>query len=260
MACEISSSNNTTATSSNFTQLLPYLRGQHLFQYIDGTLPCPPSTTTIDGTATTNPAHSVWKRQDQLILSLLIASLSEDILPLAVGCASSRALWLTLEQSLASPSHTRLLQLRLGLQQLKQNNRPATVYLQEAKSFADELTAAGAPLSSVEFNLYVFQGIHSDFKDLVTTLTARSDPVSFSELHSLLLSHEFLHRRDTTPPAFITAPQVNFTQTTSRGQFHGGSIRGGRGRGRTRDRSFSFLWFWLFRGCSSPVSWLRLVS
>ncbi|GMP88452.1 hypothetical protein CsSME_00040436 [Camellia sinensis var. sinensis] len=170
-------------TSTNFlnwkTQLLPYLRGQQLYRYIDGTFSCPPST-----------------------------------------------------QSLASPSQTRLLQLRLSLQQLKQNDHFATAFLNDAKTIADELAAAGTSLSPSEFNLYVFQGLQPDFKDLVTTFTARPEPVSFWEIHSLLLSHEFLHR--TTPtPAPTSIPQAHFVQPTSRGRSRGGFSRGhGRSRGR----------------------------
>lgn len=47
------------------------------------------------------------------------------------------------------------------------------------------LAAAERPLNIVDFNIYVFKGLRSDFKDLVTTLTARADTVSYSELHSL---------------------------------------------------------------------------
>ncbi|GMP25486.1 hypothetical protein CsSME_00002332 [Camellia sinensis var. sinensis] len=171
-------------TSTNFlywkTQLLPYLRGQQLYQYIDSIFSCPPSM-----------------------------------------------------QSLASPSQTRLLQLRLSLQQLKQNDRSATVFLNDTKTIAGELAAAGIPLSPSEFNFYVFQGLHPDLKDLVKTLTARPDPVSFLELHSLLLSHEFLHR--TTPtPAPTSILQAHFAQPTFRGRSCGGFSRG-RGRSRGHD-------------------------
>lgn len=36
----------------------------------------------------------------------------------------------------------------------------------------------------------------SDFKDMVTIVSARLDPVAFDELHSLLLSHKFINRDD----------------------------------------------------------------
>lgn len=62
-----------------------------------------------------------------------------------------------------------------------------------AKSLSDALTAVGHPLSLIDFNLYVFRGLQLEIKDLITTLNARAEQVSFTKLHSLLLSPKFLH-------------------------------------------------------------------
>ena len=50
--------------------------GYDLIGYIDGSKPCPPTTITANNTATTNPSHKLWIRQDQLLLNALIGSLS----------------------------------------------------------------------------------------------------------------------------------------------------------------------------------------
>ncbi|KAH0652982.1 hypothetical protein KY289_030660 [Solanum tuberosum] len=39
----------------------------------------------------------------------------------------------------------------------------------------------------------MFKALRSEFKDIVTALSARQELVTFSELHSFLLSHEFIH-------------------------------------------------------------------
>ncbi|KAK2991702.1 hypothetical protein RJ640_019494 [Escallonia rubra] len=140
---------------------------------------------------------------------MLLSSLSEEILPLVVGCDTSRDLWQVLERSLNSPSNTRILGLHRNLHELDQKDESVSAYLQRAKSISDELSAAGRPISIEDFNVYVFRGLKSDFKDLVTTLSARTEPVSFSELHSLLLSHEFLHSEN------LTKLQLNSSSTSS---------------------------------------------
>jgi hypothetical protein len=66
--------------------------------------------------------------------------------------------------------------------------------LQKAKALFDELAAASKPISLAEFNLYVFQGLYSEFKDLVISLSTKDDPISYTDLHSSLLTHEFLHK------------------------------------------------------------------
>jgi len=50
----------------------------------------------------------------------------------------------------------------------------------------------------------VFRGLHSDFKDLVTNLFTKADPISYTDLHSSLLTHEFLHKAALQPA--VTAP------------------------------------------------------
>ncbi|KAH0646624.1 hypothetical protein KY284_034508 [Solanum tuberosum] len=80
----------------------------------------------------------------------------------------------------------------MSLQNLKQDDLPVTQYLQKAKLISDELAAVGRPLCLADLNIYIFKGLRSDFKDLVTALSARPEPMTYSELHSLLLNHEFI--------------------------------------------------------------------
>jgi hypothetical protein len=76
--------------------------------------------------------------------------------------------------------------------------------LQKAKGLFDELVAAGKPISLAEFNLYVFRGLRSEFKDLVTSLSTKADPISYTDLHSSLLTYEFFHKAALQPA--VTAP------------------------------------------------------
>ncbi|MBT1552703.1 hypothetical protein, partial [Klebsiella pneumoniae] len=75
-----------------------------------------------------NPAHHSWVRQDQLLVSLLIASLTEEVLPLVVGLETSRDIYRTHKTSLASASHTRIMQIHLDLHNLKQDDMFVTTY------------------------------------------------------------------------------------------------------------------------------------
>jgi hypothetical protein len=66
--------------------------------------------------------------------------------------------------------------------------------MQQAKSLFDELAAAGRPISLEDFNLYVFLGLHGEFKDLVTSLVTKAESLSYAGIHSHLLTYEFLHK------------------------------------------------------------------
>ena len=107
-------------------------------------------------------------------MSALLSSLSTEILHLVVDCDTSHSIWQTLQKSFASPSHSRIMQLHGSFQDLRQGDDTVTAYLQRAKVLFDELAAAGQPLSLEDFNLYVFRGLRSDFKDLVTSLSTRA--------------------------------------------------------------------------------------
>ena len=68
-------------------QMLPYLLGQGVFGFVDGSNTCP-STHVLahDGISLqVNRPFQTWKQQDQLILSALLSSLSMEVLHLVVG-------------------------------------------------------------------------------------------------------------------------------------------------------------------------------
>ena len=90
--------------------MVPYLEGHSLFGYITSETLAPPkeiassaSTSTTPPTTPTmvaNLAYALWYQQDKLILSTLISTLSNSLLPYVVGIKTSREVWLTLEQIL----------------------------------------------------------------------------------------------------------------------------------------------------------------
>ena len=132
-----------------------------------------------------------------------------------------------------------------------------TQFMQKAKALFDELAAAGRPVLLEDFNLYVFRGLRGEFKDLVTSLITKAAPLSYVDLHSHLLTHEFLHKSyaaihasllpiPSIPSFALVAQHQTFgNSSSSRGCFNGGwhpnqsNIRGNRFAGSRPDhRSF----------------------
>jgi histone deacetylase 1/2 len=68
----------------------------------------------------------------------------------------------------------------------------------------DELAAASRPISLAKFNLYVFRRLRSEFKDLVISLSTKDVTISYTDLHSSLLTREFLHKASLQPS--VTSP------------------------------------------------------
>jgi hypothetical protein len=79
-------------------QLLAYLRGQDVYGFIDGTVLPPvqlimnPATTPRAPAMIANPDYLSWYQQDQVIISVLVSTLSDSYVSHAVGCTTSRAL------------------------------------------------------------------------------------------------------------------------------------------------------------------------
>jgi len=56
-------------------QTKPYLLGQGVFHFVDGSVPCPPShifDSSAGSSSIISPSFLRWKQQDQLILSALL--------------------------------------------------------------------------------------------------------------------------------------------------------------------------------------------
>lgn len=63
--------------------------GLDLLGYLDSSFPCPPSTLIHEGKTTLNPDHLPWRRQDQLILRTILASMSEAVIRLVSSATST---------------------------------------------------------------------------------------------------------------------------------------------------------------------------
>jgi hypothetical protein len=178
------------------TQVLAYIKGQDSYGFLDGSNPVPAQTirnpSTDAGAAATivNPDYLVWCQRDQLILSILISTLSEPYVVHAVGCATSSALWKTLLTMFASQVRARVMQIYFQLATVKKGNTSITEYFQTIKTLSDTLAAAGQPLNDLESVSFLLKGLGSEYDPFVTSVTTRVDPLSIDELYGLLLAHE----------------------------------------------------------------------
>ncbi|KAJ0075225.1 hypothetical protein Patl1_34688 [Pistacia atlantica] len=91
-------------------QMVPYFLGQDLFGYLEGTIPKPPKYVSVSHpethviSETPNPTYSHWLRQDNLILSTLMSSLTEGVLAQVVNHTTSSVVWHALDENFSSRS------------------------------------------------------------------------------------------------------------------------------------------------------------
>ena len=86
-------------------QILTSIRRNGLESYIDESKPCPErflldrsGSGEVGGEDRENPDFIAWKRQDQLLLSWIMSSMSLEILSLVVSSQTTLELWKNLEK------------------------------------------------------------------------------------------------------------------------------------------------------------------
>ncbi|XP_031106275.1 uncharacterized protein LOC116010921 [Ipomoea triloba] len=142
-----------------------------------------------------NPAYAPWMQQDQAILSMLISSLSEEVMPLVIALASS--------------SRARVVHLLGQLQTLRQGDASVADYLGRVKVLLEDLVFACCPVSVDEQNIYTFRGLRPKFRPFTASLSTRATPVSLEELSDLLGAQEFVHAEEFSPATGGAAPVVH---------------------------------------------------
>lgn len=105
-------------------QMKPYLLGQGVFQFVNGSISCPSPHVFVaaDTSLKVNYSFLRWKQQDQPILGAHMSLLSMDVLHLVIDCQTSYSVWRTLEQALASLSNFHTMQLHGSFQDLRQGD------------------------------------------------------------------------------------------------------------------------------------------
>jgi len=119
-----------------------------------------------------------------------------------------------------SSSNYHIMQLHGSFQALRQGDSSVSIYMQQAKSLFDELVVVGRPMSLQDFNLYVFYGLRGEFKDLVTSLITKTELFSYVDVHSHLLTREFLHKNslqsmDATTSLLLQPPLLPKPQSST---------------------------------------------
>lgn len=142
--------------------MIRFLKGHQLFDYVDGSLPCPPST--IDGTP--NLDHSKRLLQDQLIISTLNASLSDSMFAQVLSCTTSHEVWSTLKSLFAAQLSAHIMQTKYQLATLKKGSSTISKYFNKATLLVATLGAVGHPFSSSKFIIYLLAGLGSNCESL----------------------------------------------------------------------------------------------
>lgn len=154
-------------TSTNYLlwkmQLQLLLRAYDLMGHVDGTTPAPP---VLIGDQP-NPEYLSWFKKDQLVLSWIICSVIESLLPQIIGAETVHAAWQRLATSYASRSKAQIRNLKNQLSNLACESDSIPTYIQRSKTLADQLAALGSPISTDNLIHAITEGIGDEYLPFV---------------------------------------------------------------------------------------------
>lgn len=184
--------NITKLNSDNYitwkNQVHSLLDGYELAGFVDGSSLPPDPLVTVNNQQTANLAYTKWKRQDKLIYSGILGTLSPTAQALVATTKSAAEIWTTMAETYANPSRGHIQQLRHHLQHCKKGDSTIDDYMQHFVQ--DKLALLGRPLEQDEKVQYILNGLPEDYKPVVDQMENRDVTPTITELHEKLLNKE----------------------------------------------------------------------
>ncbi|XP_071676997.1 uncharacterized protein [Lolium perenne] len=161
---------------------------------LEGSDLAPPETVEADDEnqkkiTIPNPAYDTWIMRDQQVVSYLVNSLSEDVLPQVLGLTHAANVWTALHELYSSHSKSRVSTIRGALTNTKKLDLSAQQYITKMKGFASELVAVGKPVDDDELKDYILNGLDDSYNGLVAVINAHPN-TKLNDACSQLLSYE----------------------------------------------------------------------
>ncbi|KFK22303.1 hypothetical protein AALP_AAs44396U000100 [Arabis alpina] len=190
----INMSNITKITSVNYLtwklQIHALLDGYALAGHVEGSAPPPAATLTTDNHTAANPSYTKWVRQDKLLYSALLGTMSPSIQALVSRTKTSAEIWQTVAATYANPSRGHVQQLNQQLEHFKKGDKTIDEYLQGLTTRFDQLALLGKPLDHDDQIDSILRGLPAEYKTIANQMEGRDVAPTITELHEKLLTKE----------------------------------------------------------------------
>ncbi|XP_060964178.1 uncharacterized protein LOC133033461 [Cannabis sativa] len=169
-------------------QVLASIKGSKLHKFLDSTQ-APTQYLTVDDEAQdkVNPEFEDWEQHDNILMSWLLSSMSEETTNLMVGCVTTTRIWTTLKEN-----YTALNAANISLYKTHLRNTKMTVslndYMLKIKGLVDLLATIGHKQSHQDNIEAIFNGLLAEYDVFVTSVTTRKDAYTVPEMEALLMA------------------------------------------------------------------------
>ncbi|KAF7839910.1 Retrovirus-related Pol polyprotein from transposon TNT 1-94 [Senna tora] len=117
------------------------IEGHDLTRFVEGEPPKQYKTDEDQSALKVNPEFVKWKKQDMLLLTWMLSSMTESIQTKVIGCAHSYQAWSRVHEIFANQSRAKVHQFKMELRSMKKGSRKMAEYLLRVKALSDALAA-----------------------------------------------------------------------------------------------------------------------
>ncbi|CAL9241398.1 unnamed protein product [Arabidopsis halleri] len=223
-------SNITKLTQNNYItwrlQIRSLLEAHELHVFIGEDDLTPPPTITIDNNANqTNPKFTAWIRQDKLLFSAILGSLSLPVQALVARATTTRGMWETLHRTYGNASRGHIKIIKDQIKASTKGSKSIIEYMRGILEKSDQLALLGAPLPHEDLLEHITDGLGDNYRAVIEMVNGRDTPISIEKLHEKLINRENKLRAATTTDVSlpVTANVTQFPQQSSSNSQRGGN-------------------------------------
>ncbi|KAM2523259.1 hypothetical protein PS1_030105 [Malus domestica] len=174
-------------------QFKSVMKEYKMFGHFDGTAVCPSKFVVDSERGVTNmitEAFLEWESIDLVLLSLLIATLSNESIEHVLGYKTAHGAWSNLQDRYASVSKARVNTLKTEFQTIQKGGDSIDQYLSKLRNIKDQLIAANESISDNDFVVAALSGLPREYSTIRTVIFTRDNPITLKEFKEQLLCAE----------------------------------------------------------------------
>lgn len=137
-----------------------------------------------------NPSYTFFNKQNKLLVSWLISTISGDLLLAFTGATTVHQIWNKAARLFAMASDVKLARLKHDLHSVKKGDFSVMEYIARVKRLRDVLLVSGHGVSKTEKIQVVLAGLSVEFKSVMANVTFSPVPLSMERVEEALLECE----------------------------------------------------------------------
>ncbi|KAK9157418.1 hypothetical protein Scep_003992 [Stephania cephalantha] len=171
------------------TLLMPAIKGYNLDGILLGEIPYPPKSDQETGAF--NPSYQNWYSKDQLLLYIILNSLTPSVTSqiLRVANSSAHEVWKAIANLCGAQNKSRIQVCRNAILTARKGNKTMSQYLQTLKENDDSLASAGAPMPESDLIVSALTGLDIEYTKYSADLQERTS-LTWPEMYASLLGFE----------------------------------------------------------------------